>query len=113
MSALNEALAYASDVSVFPCLEEGPARKRPRTPRGFHDATRDPRLSSAGGGHGQRTSIGMPTGRASGRWVLDIDVKRPEENGFDTLEDLGHALLPDTPMAHTSSGGLAHLLRCR
>jgi hypothetical protein len=48
----------------------------------------------------------MPTGNASGRWVLDIDVKRPEANGFDTLEDLGHSVLPNAPMAHTESGGL-------
>jgi len=38
--------------------------------------------------------------------VLDIDVKRPESNGFDTLADVGFAILPNTPMAHTTSGGL-------
>src|SRR5262249_18274306 len=48
----------------------------------------------------------MPTGRVSHRWVLDIDVKRPEANGFDTLADLGHSVLPETPMVHTASGGL-------
>jgi len=37
--------------------------------------------------------------------VLDIDVKRPEANGFDSLEDLDIGL-PATPMAHTATGGL-------
>ena len=37
--------------------------------------------------------------------VLDVDVKRGA-NGFDTLADLGFALLPETPMGHTPSGGL-------
>jgi hypothetical protein len=42
--------------------------------------------------------------------VLDVDVKRAEANGFDSLEDLGHSILPETPMAHTESGGWAACL---
>jgi hypothetical protein len=38
--------------------------------------------------------------------VLDVDVKRPDAYGFDTLADLGFATLPDTAMVHTPSGGL-------
>src|SRR4051794_39098729 len=102
MTPLDEALAYASAVPVFPCIEDGPTRKRPRTSRGFHNATRDPATIERWWRTGPWALVGMPTGRAWGRWVLDIDVKRPEENGFDTLEDLGHAFLPDTPMAHTA-----------
>src|SRR5438270_1970119 len=30
----------------------------------------------------------------------------PADQGFDTLAELGFALLPETPMAHTASGGL-------
>ena len=48
----------------------------------------------------------MPTGSASGIVVLDIDVKRAGKFGFDTLAELGFAILPDTPLAHTPSGGL-------
>lgn len=44
--------------------------------------------------------------------MLDVDVKRPEANGFDSLEDLGHSILPETPMAHTASGGLHVYFRC-
>lgn len=50
--------------------------------------------------------IGMKTGRASGLIVLDVDVKDPAAYGFDTLADLGLAILPNTPLAHTPSGGL-------
>jgi hypothetical protein len=48
----------------------------------------------------------MPTGRISGRVVLDIDVKSDAANGFDSLDDLGLAIPPATPMVHTASGGL-------
>src|SRR5438270_5096162 len=30
----------------------------------------------------------------------------PADHGFDTQAELGFALLPETPMAHTASGGL-------
>jgi hypothetical protein len=33
-------------------------------------------------------------------------VKQPEANGFDTLDDLGHSVLPETQMVHTATGGL-------
>jgi len=41
----------------------------------------------------------------SGVVALDIDVKNPPTNGYDSLEDLGH-VLPATPMVHTLSCGL-------
>jgi hypothetical protein len=54
----------------------------------------------------------MPTGKASGIVVLDIDVKRPEANGLDSLEDLGRSILPGTPLAHTQTNGLHVYFRC-
>jgi bifunctional DNA primase/polymerase-like protein len=108
MTPLDAALEYAATgLPIFPCNPKpGPGRNRPLTRRGFYDASRDPDMIRRWWSSWPDARIGMPTGRASGRWVLDIDVKRPEANGFDTLEDLGHALLPETPMAHTASGGL-------
>lgn len=106
MTPFEKALEFADiDAPVFPCREREPGRKRPYTPRGFHDASCDPAVISAWSLQWPDALIGMPTGRASGRWVLDIDVKRPEANGFDTLEDLG-IVLPATRMVHTASGGL-------
>jgi hypothetical protein len=107
MTPLQQALEYATGAPIFPCVElPGPSQKRPRTPRGFHDASRDPAVIKRWWQLWPAAWIGMPTGRVSGRWVLDIDVKRPEANGWDTLEDLGHSVLPETPMAHTGSGGV-------
>jgi hypothetical protein len=107
MTPREAALQYAETVPVFPCFElPGALQKTPRTPRGFHDATRDPDIIRRWWKAWQNAWIGMPTGQVSGRWVLDIDVKRPAENGFDSLEDLGHLPLPETPMAHTATAGV-------
>jgi Bifunctional DNA primase/polymerase, N-terminal len=108
MTQLEQALQYAEHdkVPVFPCIANGPRQKNPHTPHGFHDASDDPEIISAWWCLWPNAFIGMPTGRVSHRWVLDIDVKRPEANGFDTLADLGHSILPETPMVHTPSGGL-------
>ena len=49
--------------------------------------------------------IAALTGEANGFVVLDIDVKNGV-CGRDTLAELGFAILPATPLAHTPSGGL-------
>jgi Bifunctional DNA primase/polymerase, N-terminal len=49
--------------------------------------------------------IGVPVGRSRGFVVLDVDVK-DDAYGFDTLAELGFAILSNTPMVHTASGGL-------
>lgn len=106
MTPLEKALELAEEgVSVFPCREREPGRKRPYTPRGFYDATTDTSIIALMWQQWPGALIGMPTGRVSRRWVLDIDVKDDLANGFDTLEDLG-IVLPATRMVHTASGGL-------
>jgi hypothetical protein len=50
--------------------------------------------------------ISIPCGPDTGFVALDIDVKDDRANGFDTLAELGHAVLPDTPIVHTPSGGI-------
>src|ERR1700728_2540553 len=75
MTPLEQALTHADRVPVFPCRECEPGRKRPYTGRGFHDATRDSGIIKAWWRQWPAALIGMPTGRVSGRWVLDIDVK--------------------------------------
>ena len=105
MSPLAAALAYASRLNwpVFPCR---PGDKHPRTPRGFHDATTDPAVIESRWRRWPDSWIGVPTGEAIGAVVLDVDVKEPEANGYDSLDSLGIGLLPDSPIAHTASGGL-------
>jgi hypothetical protein len=109
MSTLNQALHYAERVPVFPCLAADQGirkRKSPHTPRGFRDASQDRLIINKWWQLWPYALIGMPTGKVTRRWVLDIDVKDPAANGFDSLEDLGIFVLPETPMVHTASGGL-------
>jgi putative DNA primase/helicase len=103
------AIAYAGIcfLPVFPCIPHGPHRKDPLTPHGFKDASCTPSVIARWWGRWPNALIGMPTGPASGRYVLDVDVKDPERTGFDTLADLGYdAFLPETPLVHTASGGI-------
>jgi hypothetical protein len=48
----------------------------------------------------------VPTGKASGFVALDIDIKDDLANGFDSLDFLGHSVMPNTPAVHTASGGV-------
>src|SRR5215469_8136869 len=102
MSAEQEALQYAAerDSSLFPCRPDGGPRlrKTPLTPNGFKDASQDPEVVQRWIERYPTALWGMPTGAASGYVILDIDVKRPEANGFDSLEDLGRSILPETPL---------------
>jgi putative DNA primase/helicase len=103
--AAAAALAYCRrGWPVFPCRRDN---KRPLVCGGFHAATTDEVPVTQWWERWPRALIGVPTGRdGAGFVVLDIDVKRPDENGFDTLAELGHAILAETPMVHTASGGL-------
>jgi bifunctional DNA primase/polymerase-like protein len=105
--ALKAALAYAARGSpVFPCHWEGERRKNPLTERGFHDATTGLAVITEWWLRWPDALIGTPTGRCIGAVVLDVDVKRLDANGFDSLADLGYEIFPVTPMVHTASGGL-------
>jgi hypothetical protein len=104
--ALDDTLDYARrGWPVFPCFWQGKRKKRPLVERGLHAASCDGWQIRDWWRRWPDALIGVPTGRASGFVVLDIDVKGAV-NGFDTLCDLGFAILPDVPIAHTASGGL-------
>ena len=101
-SGLIRARNYARSLGpVFPC---GP-NKNPLVKGGLHAATRDEEQICEWWGDKPGALIGLPTGPTSGAVVLDVDVKNGEW-GFDTLDELGFSILPDTPMVHTPSGGL-------
>ena len=108
MIPLKAALEYAArGWPVFPCIpDDGPQRKRPLTPHGLHDASTDQAIIVTWWRRWPRALIGLPTGRPSGCVVLDVDVKHADRNGFDTLAAFAFAILPQTPMVHTASGGL-------
>lgn len=71
----------AAGVPVFPVAVES---KRPLTRRGFHDASADPgQLRSWWSAH-PRANLAIPTGKASGVVVVDVDV-HGQVNGYDAL----------------------------
>jgi hypothetical protein len=89
---------------VFPCNQD----KRPVTEHGFKDAQTDPEIIKVEFARPGATTIGVPTGHASGLVVIDIDVKDPSANGYDWLDEHNYDL-PPTRTNKTQSGGL-HLL---
>ena len=54
---------------VFPCA----ASKRPYTSNGFHDATVDPAKVSMFWNRHRGANIGVPTGKRSGFFAVDVD----------------------------------------
>lgn len=100
LSLLENALGYAARKwPVFPC----DVNKRPLVKNGFKVATRDEQQIHAWWTQWPTASIGMPTGAASGCWVLDVDMP----DGPGSLERLleVHGELPATLEQHTGGGG--------
>lgn len=90
-------------IAVFACKPT----KKPYTPRGFKDATTDPRQIEAWRGKYPDALVGIPTGQ-QGVFVLDIDRGHADgADGFATIAQLGLSL-PLTQTHHTKSGG-AHM----
>jgi hypothetical protein len=98
-------IAHSSDsvtnTPLFPC---DPKTKRPYTKNGFYDATTDQDRIGKWRRRWPDALTAMPTGKASGRWVLDID---PRHEGLESLATLieAHGPLPETVKVKTRSGG--------
>jgi hypothetical protein len=102
--ALDSALKLAANgFPAFPCL----TNKRPACPHGFKDASTDPdklrNLWRACPG----TLVGVPTGEASGIFVVDIDSARHPE--AEEWLECHSPQLPETRLHRTQSDGI-HLL---
>lgn len=96
---LQAALGYArKGLPVFPC---SPRDKSPLTPNGLHDASAAPETVRQWWTRWPDAMIGMPTGSATGFWVLDIDDPAAFEAGC-SIE------LPATRRCNTGKG--YHLL---
>jgi Bifunctional DNA primase/polymerase, N-terminal len=105
-AAVDAALGYARcGWPLFPCQWQGERRKRPLVAHGLHAASRDEAQIRNWWRRWPHALIGIPTGRATGFVLLDIDLK-DAVNGFDSLAELGFAILPVAPMTHTATGGL-------
>lgn len=95
---LQDALAYAArGWPIFPCRRGG---KEPLVRGGFKVATADPATLRAWWRRYDQPNLGMPTGRASGVVVLDVD---PRNGGDESLLDL--PALPETVECLTGGDG--------
>ena len=86
---LTAALRHATaGRPVFPCRRD----KTPATQNGFHDATCDPEQIRRWFEPGPELFLAIPTGKASGLVVVDVDG----EDGMDSLHELErrHGHLP-------------------
>jgi hypothetical protein len=98
----SSALALAaSGLPVFPCSTD----KKPIVEGGFKSATQDPKLIHEMFSRPGAALISIPTGRASGRVVIDVD---PRHNGDAWLRE-NQNRLPSTLTHGTPSGGV-HLI---
>jgi hypothetical protein len=96
---LKAALAYARrGVSVFPCE---PGAKRPLTPNGHWDATKDPHAIGRWWRRWPSANVGVPTGKKSGIVVLDVVVAT---GGPESLAKLEHVGVPVPKTARTRTG---------
>lgn len=82
--------------------------KTPRTSNGFKGATKMRRIIDRWWSDWPDSAVGIPTGAATGVFVLDIDNKPGGANGFDWLEEMEaeHGALPETARVTTPNGGL-------
>src|SRR3972149_4715354 len=102
MTTVEQALTYASrEWAVFPCRN-----KIPLTPHGYKDASKDVEAVMRMFSEHRNANIAIATGKVSGIFVLDIDVKNGA-GGLESLSDLDREFgeLPHTVEAITWSGG--------
>jgi len=83
--------------------------KHPRTKSGFKDATTDPTQIERWWRRWPDANIGIPTGKVSGLFVLDVDRKHGGLDSFEKLVAL-HGR-PKTLYSRTGSGGLHGVFR--
>jgi hypothetical protein len=109
-SILEGALTYAAaGLPVFPQNADG----SPLTPHGFHDATVDPEQIKRWWTVHPQALIGMPTGAATGIFVVDLDRKEYGKDGVETWRKLTerHGGAPRTWRNRTPSTGEHWLFR--
>lgn len=97
------ALARAG-VPVFPCV---PGAKRPRTKRGFQDATTDPGTVARMWRQRPDANVAIPTGRVSGLDVVDVDAHEAGSGQAAFDNALRHGLASGWAFTvHTPHAGL-------
>lgn len=103
MTPLKAALDYAKKgIPVFPCV---PNKKNPYLKTGFKEASTVPATIRTWWRDWPDAWIGVPTGKASGFVVLDIDIKRGRKGKESLKAQLNGSGLPKTKKIKTVSGG--------
>ena len=94
----------ASGLPVFPCV---PGGKRPLTPHGFREASTELPQVAAWWRRWPGANVGVPTGRASGLEVVDVD-RKAAGSGFPSFGRARRAGLVDgwAAVVGTPSGGV-------
>lgn len=98
------ATLVAQGYPVFPLKPD----KSPYIAHGFKNASKDEKQIATWAAQWPDALVGVPTGKPSGMFVLDVDVKNGKD-GFATLQAAGWNL-PATRTHRTKNGGGAHYL---
>src|SRR5688572_11962316 len=99
---LRAALSLAREgIPIFPC---SPHTKQPLTAHGLKDATTDEATVRSRWTRWPDAMIGMPTGRTTNTFVIDLDTKGDGPKNFAALCQQ-HGGAPVTKTATTPSGG--------
>jgi hypothetical protein len=91
---------------VFPCKpDKRPYYEKNALEHGCLDATTDPRKITAWWTRWPEANIGIPTGKASGVFVLDLDTYKPGAMTVAEFEEK-YGTIPHTATVRTGRGGL-------
>src|SRR4051812_43995515 len=83
MSMLHAALDYrAAGIPIFPVARN----KQPLAGHGFHDATTDLDTIERWFRQHPEAGIAIPTGPASGFWVLDLDLEKIDPKTGEVIQ---------------------------
>lgn len=85
--------------------------KHPRTPRGFLDATTDPHKITAWWNRWPEANIGIPTGKASGLLIVDMDTYKPGAMSLEEFEEQ-YGTISHTATVLTGRDGRQYYLTC-
>src|SRR5262249_25571806 len=106
---LAAALKYARHgTPIFPL---NPVDKSPLCTHGFHDATANEKQVRRWWWRWPNAMIGMPTGRRTRIWVLDVDYDLSVPPPEMALLRAIYGPLPDTAMSMTPRGGMHFYFR--
>jgi bifunctional DNA primase/polymerase-like protein/primase-like protein len=96
---------------VFPCKpDKAPYYEKNVLEHGCLDATTDPRKINMWWHRWPNANVGLPTGKASGILVIDLDTYKPGAMTVEEFEEK-YGTISHTAMVRTGGGGLQAYLR--